>query len=54
MGHINKKYKFLMIVMKISKHIFWHAINKHGKNIIYNYENIKKGPKNIVWPIFVS
>jgi hypothetical protein len=38
MGHMNKEYKFVMIVMKTSRHIFWHAINKHEKNIIYNYE----------------
>jgi hypothetical protein len=40
--------------METSSHILWHAINKDEKIIIYNYENIfKKGPKNIIWPIFV-
>jgi hypothetical protein len=26
------------IVIETSSHILWHAINKHGKIIIYNYE----------------
>ncbi len=40
--------------METSSHILWHAINKHEKKIIYNYENIfKKGHGNIIWPIFV-
>jgi hypothetical protein len=45
MGHINKECKFVtiptfFIVMKTSSHIFWDAINKHVKIIIYNYEKI--------------
>jgi hypothetical protein len=41
--------------METSSHIFWHAINKHEKNIVYNYEKkIKNEPKrNIIWSIFV-
>jgi len=38
--------------METSSHMLWHAINRHDKKNIYNYENIlKKGPKNINWPI---
>jgi hypothetical protein len=42
------------MVIETSSHILWHAINKNGKIIIYNYEkNLRKGPRNIIWPIFI-
>jgi hypothetical protein len=33
--------------MEISSHIFWHAINKHEKIRIYNYDFKKKSKNNI-------
>jgi hypothetical protein len=40
--------------MKTSNHILWHAINKHEEKIIFSHDFFfKKGPMNIIWPVFV-
>jgi hypothetical protein len=40
--------------METSSHIIWHAIDKHERKIIYNYEKFKeKGPR-ILFGHFLS
>jgi hypothetical protein len=41
------------IVIETSSHKLWHAINKHGKIIIYDYEKIQEKGLGILFGQFL-
>jgi hypothetical protein len=36
----NTSFLFYLITMNTNDHVIWHAMDKHEKNVIYNYKSI--------------